>query len=229
MSSIAEITRELVKSKPFLEDALVRGIINYNSLAEELIPQIEQITGEKNVKLPTVAMALRRLGDQLQTQYVGQIEGKLKDFINSDMIIKYDLFEITVGLGRDGSIGSQLAELYNIVPINPNSFLSITQGTTETTIITQNRYKQEIMNLFRGQRLASTIDGLSALSIRIPENSSEVPGLFYYFTKALTMEGINIVELISTFSEMQFILSEDDVSKAAQVIRSLFKKLDIET
>lgn len=228
MVSVAEITRELVRSKPFLEDALIRGIINYNALAEELLSQVQERFNGEPIKLATVSMALRRLGDQLSSQHFTQIERKLREFASSDMIIKYDLFEITVGISSAMDLGKVLSKLYEIVPVTANSFLSVTQGTTEATVITQSVYRDEIITLFEEFRKISLIDNLSALSIRIPENSAENPGLFYYITKSLAMDGINIVELISTFSEMQLILHEDDVAEASKAIRRLFKTVELE-
>ncbi|RMG38051.1 MAG: hypothetical protein D6732_05625 [Methanobacteriota archaeon] len=229
MVSVAEITRELVKSKPFLEDALIRGIINYNALAEELLPQVQERYTEGSVKLATISMALRRLGEQLSTQHIAQIQKKLGEFASSDMVIKYDLFEITVEISSAKDLGKTLSKLYQIVPITPNSFLSVTQGTSETTVITQSHYRHEIMELFNNFTLISKIDNLAALSLRIPETSAENPGLFYYITKTLAMDGINIVELISTFSEMQLILDEEDVAEASKTIRRLFKKVEVES
>ncbi len=228
MSSIAEIARELVKRKPFLEDALTRGIINYNALAEELLPQIQEMAGSKEVKLTTVSMALRRLGEQLNAKHVVQIEKKLRDFVSSDMIIKYDLFEITVRLVPNINLASSLSKIYELIPVTSKSFLSVTQGSMEATIITHIHYKSQILEILKQFEIISIIDDLAALVIRIPENSTEVPGLFYYFTKALSMDGISIIELISTFSEMQFIVDEDDVPNASKTIRRLLKKVEID-
>ena len=229
MVSVAEITRELVKSKPFLEDALIRGIINYNALAEELLPQVKERYGPGPVKLATVSMALRRLGDELGSEHIAEIEKKLSEFASSDMVIKYDLFEITVEIPSARDLGQTLSMLYQIIPVTPKSFLSITQGTSETTVITQSHYRKEVNDLFSNFNITSRIDNLAALSLRIPETSAESPGLFYYITKTLAMDGINIVELISTFSEMQLILEEDDVAEASKAIRRLFKKVEVKS
>ena len=42
----------------------------------------------------------------------------------------------------------------------------------------------------------------------IPEDSIEVSGLYYLFTKSLAWENISIVDVISTYTEMTFIVKE---------------------
>src|SRR5690606_31147328 len=49
MVTVSQVVRKLVRDKPFLQEALSRGIINHASLAESFIPVIEKELG-KSVK-----------------------------------------------------------------------------------------------------------------------------------------------------------------------------------
>ncbi len=64
---------------------------------------------------------------------------------------------------------------------------------------------------------------LSSLSIKIPIEAIETVGLLYILTKAINWENINIVEIVSTLTEMTFILKEDDVSRAFNTVKKLIK------
>lgn len=48
-------------------------------------------------------------------------------------------------------------------------------------------------------------------------------GLFYKITRALNWENINIVDIISTWTEMSFIVKEDDIPKAFTVLKKIIK------
>ncbi len=229
MRSVAEITRDIIERKPFLEDALVRGIINFNSLAEEIFPEVKEKTRNSDVKLTTIAMALRRLSENLQQRNILTIEKKLQEFVDSQTTLRYDLSETTFEIDKKSSeFGNKIGQIYSLVPIEKGSYLSITMGTNEITVISRSKYEKEISNILRGAKIKSKVKNLAAVSITIPEDSLDNPGLFYYFTKALTMDGINIVELISTFSEMHFIVYEDDVSEASKTLRKILRKVEIE-
>ena len=42
MVTISHLAEKLISEKPFLQDALYRGIINYRALADDLVPKIEK-------------------------------------------------------------------------------------------------------------------------------------------------------------------------------------------
>lgn len=73
MLTIPNAVEEVIKKKPFLEGALVEGLINLSALARQLKPEIEKKVG-KEVNDSAVIMALNRLvpparadvGDEVQ-------------------------------------------------------------------------------------------------------------------------------------------------------------------
>lgn len=223
MVSVAEAAREIIKNRPFLEDALARNIINYNSLAIEIEDEIAKMVYPKIVKTTSISMALRRIGERYKESYDGKIEKELREFTDSETTIKYDLFEITIDLDFKVDLSKLVTDIYLNIQADRNDFLSIIKGRRELTIITQIKYLKIIRKICSGYAIKKEIFDLAALSLNIPEDSLVTPGLFYYFTKALTLEGINIIELVSTFSEMQFILEEHVVNDASRIIRKMIR------
>ena len=65
MPTIAHIAEKMVERKPFIEEAMAQGVINYASLAQILQPEIEKEL-KKKVKTSAVMMALRRTSEKLQ-------------------------------------------------------------------------------------------------------------------------------------------------------------------
>ena len=65
MLTIPNAVEEVIKKKPFLEGALVEGLINLSALARQLKPEIEKKVG-KEVNDSAVIMALNRLVPRLE-------------------------------------------------------------------------------------------------------------------------------------------------------------------
>ena len=223
MVSISEAAREIIKKKPLLEDFLSKGIINYNSLALDIEKEIQTLVGKEKVKISSIAMALRRIGEHYRKTVDNEISKKLKEFVNTNTTIQYDLFELTINISEIKNISHLISKIYNTIDTSEGDFISITKGRTEITIITNMKLRNKILELLTTGDIKDEILDLAALSISIPDDSLKTKGLFYYFTKALTLEGINIIELVSTYTEMQFILDEEDVHKATALIRNLIK------
>ena len=59
MKTITDCVHNILRHQPFLEDALSRDIINFSSLATDLLPQVEKEM-RKPVKAGSIVMALRR-------------------------------------------------------------------------------------------------------------------------------------------------------------------------
>ncbi|GIU68936.1 MAG: hypothetical protein KatS3mg002_0172 [Candidatus Woesearchaeota archaeon] len=213
MVTVSHLVGKIIKDKPFLEEALRRGIINYVALAQELQPQIEKELGKK-VKTSAVMMALRRLNELLQKK--GILRNELK-FKSEDISIRSSLFEITI-LKSSNTI-SNIRKIYDITDFSRGDMLTITHGIYEITIIASSRLTKKIEKILENEHIIKIIGSLGALTIKIPANSIETVGLFYNVTKILNWENINIVEIVSTFTEMTFILKEDDLARAFEAMR----------
>ena len=216
MVTIAHIVEKIIEEKPFLQEALSRGIVNHAALAEELRPEIEKEL-KKKIKFSAINMAIRRLSEKLEQTFVS----KAKFDKETDITIKSNLIEITIF--RIENIQNYIKKLYNIVDFKKGDFLTITQGLHEVMIITNDRYEKKILDLFPKKIVKKKIRDLSSLTINIPEEAVETIGLFYIVTRALNWENINIVDIVSTFTEMTFIVKEDDTSRSFNILKKLTK------
>jgi len=217
MVTVSHLVEKIIEQKPFMQEALSRGIVNNAALAEELLPQIEKEL-KKKVKFSAVNMAIRRLGEKLNKTFVS----RAKFDKDSDISIKSDLIEITVFKTEDTQ--NHIKNLYNIIDLKKGDFLTITQGMNELMIITNKRHEKKILSLFPQKIIKKTIKKLSSITVNIPLESINMVGLFYIVTRSLNWENINIVDIVSTLTEMTFIISEDDTSKAFNVLKRLIEE-----
>ena len=217
MVTVAHIVEKILKGRPFLEEAIAYGIVNYTALALMIKKEVEKELG-KEVKHSAIMMAIRRLGEKLERGELGRAPIR---FEGSDMTIKSDLFETTIM--RSSSAEDAITRLYKIVDFGKGGFLTVTQGLYEITIISNRQYMTKFKEALRNERTIKSIDSIASLSIRIPIDAIETVGYFYVITKALGWNDINIVEIVSTLTELTFILDQKDVTRAFSTIEALMK------
>jgi len=211
MITISEVVEQIVKSSSFLEEGISQEVINFSSLARQIRPQVEEET-MKEVTDAAIMMALKRLAPKIRSH------SKIKKVFKNrpDMIVRSNLVEYTVK--NSESLIQKHRMLLEEMEAQ-RSFLVLTQGVFETTIISSRDLKPKLDNLFQNEEIRATIDNLSAITIRLPEETVETPAVFYFIHKILVWEGINVIEVASTFSEFTIILREKDVDKAFSVLK----------
>ncbi|MBU0666690.1 MAG: hypothetical protein ABIC91_07375 [Nanoarchaeota archaeon] len=215
MVTIAHIVEKLVEQKPFLQEALNRGVINHAALAEDLKPLIEKELNKK-VKFSAVNMAIRRLSEKLKTSFIETTRFDSE----SDLTIKSNLIEIV--LYKEKNVQEQIKKIYDLIDISKGDILTVTQGFYEVMIITNSKHKENILKQITSP-IKKIITDLSSITINLSETAIETVGLFYITTRALNWDNINIVDIVSTFTEMTFIIKENDTPRAFQALQSILK------
>ncbi len=218
MATVALIVENIVKRRPFLEEALAQGIINYAALAQELLPDVEQEL-QKKVQPAAILMALRRFQEKLEKSFIPKARIKFKE---SDVMLRSDLFEITI-VNSPTAI-KKMKTLYDLVDVTRGDFLTVTHGIYEITIISNRKHKQKIISLLEEEETKKMIEKLSSVTMKIPLEAIHTVGLFYILMKALNWENINIVEIVSTLTEMTFILEEKDAPKAFTTLKKIIEE-----
>ncbi|PIN80190.1 hypothetical protein COV16_01320 [Candidatus Woesearchaeota archaeon CG10_big_fil_rev_8_21_14_0_10_34_8] len=217
MVSIARICEKLIEKKPFLQEALVSGIINYGALADSMIKDVDVEYGKK-VKHAAVMMALRRLSEKLENMPIS----RPRFTSDCDLTIKSDLFEMT--FVRHPGTYKLVNKFYDLVDPRHGDFFTVTTGMHEITIICNKKYKKNFLKLLKKEDILIIVDDLAALTVKLPKKAVEVPGIFYLITRALTWENINIVEVVSTYTEDTILLRNKDVSRAYEILLRTIKE-----
>jgi hypothetical protein len=88
-------------------------------------------------------------------------------------------------------------------------------------IIVDREYADGVAKALKKQRSVKKIEGLSAITMRLPESALNVPGVYYPILKALAMEGISFVEVMSVRIEFSIIFEDKDVDRAFSVLKRI--------
>ena len=217
MITIPDVVEALIKQSPYLEDLLAQGIINYSALARKIKPQIEQQT-MKEVQEGAIVMALKRL-EHKQTPYNDDFIKKVFKEAQ-EIIVRSNLFDITVK--NTDYTHEHDKKILSLVDNRPNTFLTISRSVFETTIISGNHFEKDIISMFEKKSIITHFDNLSSITIRQPKRTTDTPGVYYMILKPLAWEGINLIEVVSTYTELTLIIKNEDTDKAFSIIKKLF-------
>ncbi|KKS46175.1 hypothetical protein A3J20_01525 [Candidatus Gottesmanbacteria bacterium RIFCSPLOWO2_02_FULL_42_29] len=211
MISISDAVFEIVKQSPYLTEALSDQIVNLSSLARKIHSQVEDKV-KKDINDGAIIAALKRISSKLKNKIK-----KVKILNNlSGMTVRSNITEYTY-VNTETLLKKVQALILNIGS-KREIFLNLSQGVTESTIIASGNIEKEIQQAFRNETLTVKLENLSSISIKLPQDTVDNPGAYYSILKLFALEGINMVEMISTFTEVSLIFRTNDIDRAFSVL-----------
>lgn len=215
MIRISQTVEDIVRRSPLIEESLANGIINLSAFARNIRPEIEK-RHLKTVTDAAILMALKRLtGTLKQREKRTKIMLKLRDITVETNLTEYTFkkSETLTDLHRN------LVELMS----EKEECMNYSQGIFETTVLISSNLEADVEKLAKAEHLVDKISGISAVTVRLPKESVSMPGVYYPILKALAWENINILEVISVYSELTLLFEEKDVDRAFSVIKALLR------
>lgn len=215
MVTISNVVQKLVDDNVYIQEAMNQNIISYASLADQLKAEIEEILG-KTVKKHAIEMALRRYSNQIKQKH------KTISFdYSSDIIMKTKICDITVL--RSPSLLTKLKKLYDIVDFEKGNLLNIIQGSSEVIIITNDRYKNKLLEILKAEKILMTEENLVSLTMTFSKDFFYTPGVIFNIIRNVAWENINIYEIVSTNTELTFIINKKDAMKGYKALEKLIQ------
>jgi hypothetical protein len=213
MISTSEVVKSIVQTSILLEDGLSRGIISYSALARDLRPQIEKKL-MKPITRGAIVMALKRVSKDLKYK-----QQKIRKIVNlSGLNVRSNLVEITYA--NSDTMTEKPKQIFAIAEKRKGVFCSLSQGVRETMIVAAEEIEDEIKKIFKEERLIACISDISAITILLTKESVVTPGVYYSVLKLLAWNDINIIDVISTYSELTVMFANKDIDKAFTILRS---------
>lgn len=213
MVTIPNAVEEVIKMKPFLENALVEGLVNLSALARKLKPEIEKKVG-KEVNDSAVIMALNRLVPRLELMSVMKFKRVVENI--GDIIVRSNLTDITYA--NSHTLFEKQAHLLDKVRNMKDVFCTFSQGIYETTLVVSSSIADLVKDIFKDEKLIAQSDSLSSITVKLPTENTVCPGVYYYIFKELAWDNINITEVISTTNEFTVVISDHDIHRAFTIL-----------
>ena len=213
MVTVPEVVEEIIRRSPFLEEGLSQGIVNLSSLARQIQPEIRQRLF-KDIQEGAIVMALKRYSQDSKTKKTAL--PKVMKAI-TDISVRSNLAEFT--FTNSETLISKQRQLLDVIHGRNNTFFTFTQGVYETSLFISLNIQDEVEKIFSGEVMKNKALGLSAITLILPQEAMYTPGVYYSILKSLAWEGINFVEVVSSFTELTILLEDKDVDHAFSVLK----------
>jgi aspartokinase len=212
MRTISQHVRAVIEETPFLGEVMAEGLGNCAAIARAIQKDVEKRVMEK-VSLQAVAMALHRLPQKEKSARFGF--KYLRDI--NDITLRSDLTLIFI----HGS-SSVFERLATFEKKHPESVHGVTKGLAETLIIAR-REEGKALEMIFNKTVSRIQERVTAITMRLPDASMAVPGVYYPILKALAWKGINVVEVVSAVTELTLFVEDQNVERSLQTIRTLIR------
>lgn len=214
MKTVSNCVEDILISQPYLEEALSRNIINFSALALELTEPISKML-KKDVKAGAIMMALRRYNPPISLTNSVKMKRVIQNL--GDITVRSNLTDYTVK--NSDTLIDNHAKILERINQESKLFYTFTRGIHESNIIISSSLNGFIQDSLKLESFIAVQEGLSAISINLPQDNSKIAGLYYHFFKRLAWEGIVLYEVISTTNEFTILVEDEYVDQAFAAIK----------
>ena len=214
MRTISQVVEEVIGRSPFLAEAIAEGVANNAKIARRIKPEVEKRLLEE-VSEASISMALHRLSKDLGRSQFGHTF--LKHI--SDITVRGNLVQFVCANSSD--VTDALEAISRRVGRTKDAFFNYSRGLHETVIIVNGELGKEVGNILGKHVELKRTEGLSAITMHLPEGSLNVPGVYYPVLKAIALEGLSLVEVMSVRTEFSIIFKDENIDRAFSVIKKI--------
>ncbi len=219
MVTISHLTKKEVNNMPSVYECMSRGLINYPALAKKIKPKIEKELKRK-VKLSAIVMSLRRYAEQIEYKNKSK---KIFDAIRngSELTLKSNIFNVCVY--NSPTIFGKIDKIKSLINYRRGDIINIVYGNSYISILANMDNQDRILEILLGEEIVINEPDLVMLSFKFPIEYIYTPGIANMLTNELVWSGINIIEIVSSATELNFFIKEEKSAVAYSVLQELLK------
>ncbi|MHA1264616.1 MAG: hypothetical protein ACTSRS_05195 [Candidatus Helarchaeota archaeon] len=215
--NITRIVEKLLDEWPFLHDLFRIDAANYSGIARSLIKKVEHKVGAP-VKLNAIIAAIQRYAQRIKGKSLShQIFAIIAKF---RLTLKNDMLSIT--LKRVEKSYNLILESYKKINWESGERVLIFQSEGEISCILDKINADLLLQNCKAE-LENIEQNLSILIIKTPPEMVEIPGVIYYLTGHISRAGITLVDLITTYREIIFVVHDKDASRTFEILDTIIK------
>ena len=188
---IAQNVRSHLRNKPYLLEALEKGIVNLSELSRQIQEEL------KIENTSAVKAALRRFAEELQ-KHKQKREEKVRQILKRSTMAIYDRKSVIITTKEiDTKTGMKVDLLGKVVYLLDRSDMP-----------------ERISALVRHENCTMIV-------MHSPEELEATPGFVAFLTTVLAEQNVNIIEFISCWTETIIVVEKKDSLKAYEVLSNL--------
>jgi aspartokinase len=189
--TIAQNVRSYLRNKPYLLEALEKGIVNLSELSRQI--QKELKTGNTSA----VKAALRRFSEELQRHKQKREEKVLQVLKRSGMAV-YDRKSVVI-TNRE---------------IDVKNALKVDLLNKYVYLLDRSDLPERISTLVKHENCTMIV-------VHSPEELEATPGVVAFLATLLAEQNVNIIEFISCWTETIMVVEKKDSLKAYEVLSNM--------
>ncbi|HBA45923.1 hypothetical protein A2W67_03015 [Candidatus Nomurabacteria bacterium RIFCSPLOWO2_02_40_28] len=219
MIKIQPIVRNIVMSELEAYVALTNGYMNMSSYAHRIRPLVEE-HAKKQVTITSLVVSLSRLRKEFKKE-----KPLIQEVVIANITTKLPLTDIVYE--NTDSIISKLESFHKKISISREDFFTTTISTTELNIICSSNIAGKVLKHF-GIKPKFTAQNLAAVGISFSEKQFTIPNTLFSLYSVIARARINIIEVVSTYTELIFIIEEKNFSQTVALFSELHRKVNRE-
>ncbi len=188
---IAKTVRSYLQNKPYLLEALEKGIVNLSELSRQINAEL------KIDNTSAIKAALRRFSNELQ-KHKQKREEKVLQVLKRSGIAVYD----------------RKAVMITSKEINTKNGMKVDLIGKFVYLLDRGDMPERINALVKH-------DNCTMIVIHSPEELEATPGVVAFLTTLLAEQNVNIIEFISCWTETIIVVEKKDSLKAYEVLSNL--------
>jgi aspartokinase len=189
--TIAQNVRNYLKNKPYLLEALEKGIVNLSELSRQIQEEL------KTDNTSAVKAALRRFSEELQ-KHRKKREEKVLQLLKRSGVAVYDRKAVIITLKE-----TELKTGLKVDLLDKHVYL-----------LDRADLPERINSLVKH-------DNCTMIVVHSPEELEATPGVVAFLATLLAEQNVNIVEFISCWTETIIVVEKKDSLKAYEVLSSM--------
>lgn len=215
MKATADLVKHELEHDLYLLEILKDGLVNVSALARKLLPGIKSQNPKATIE--SISIAARRYLEAKKKQRISEKAARI--IAGSQLFTKNDVVHLT--FKRNDAVLQRVNEVSKRINWGNEEIFLINQGSGEVTIILDK--KNEHMFDACSDYMIESTENLTIISVQEVlekgmEKSIDVPGIYAYFTSQLARRGINIISVISTYTQITFAFEMAEFVKAYETL-----------
>ena len=222
----SELVKKELENDLYLLELLKEGLINYSALSKKLFKKIK--SENPKATLESISISAKRYVDRISKL---KISDSVKTIIASSQLSTRDNI-VHLTYNKDKEVFDEITHISKKIDWNQEELFLMNQGSGEITLIIDKKN----VNLVSNYNMIEKRENLSIISIKeslnnlSQEKSINICGVYAYFISQLSRRGINIVEIISTYSQLTLVFNNSDLLNAYKILKESiehFKQHDL--
>jgi len=211
MIKISDIVRDILNESFEATLTLGQGVLNLSAYAEQIKARVEK-RAKKHVKKSSIVVALSRIAKEIPN---------IKSYTPTPTAL-----EVSVRSGLSEIVYERTEENLKLFHLaqkqfggSRNEFFMTTQGMAEIAFLVSKEYADKITTVFKGVKPKAVITNVNALTTRTTEADIFTPNVFFSLLYPFAVKHFNIIEIVSTYTEITFFVDDKDVKEAFGILQ----------